>query len=741
MKLGNNKTIWLTYLFFGLLLSLVLVISLHLLIFYEKNYFLITIPVLFLTFVLATVINKFSKLKLFHINSIKSLSHTIAEASKAAQIGFWEYNSSTKKIYLSEEGYNILGIEKSNQKLSLKQLLSYIAKEDLKYLIRKLKVSIKKNKKFFITIKIITEKKEIKYVEVRGKHFLSRSNLLNKSVGSIYDITTKYYSEKKFQDLLANASDGIHILDLQGNVIECSHSFAKTLGYSYEEAKKLNVADWDAMIPKIKLLKAIAELIKSPRAFETKHKLKDGSIIDVQINAKGILLDGKQYLYASQRDITALKKAEEKLSRLALYDVVTGVANRVNFLTELPKSIARAKRNNTIIAVFFIDLDNFKLINDKYGHHIGDLLLKAIAKRLSKAFRSEDRLARIGGDEFAAIAENINSIDEVKQVAKRCIDVTSRAFNILDASFNQYFSIGISLFPDSAQTADKLLQCADTAMYRAKEEGKNSMAFYHKELDTRIRRNNQIENALRQAIARNELSLEYQPQYSDLNEIFGIEALLRWNNHDITNLTPDEFIPIAEKSRSIIIIGQWAISKAFDDWELLNEKYRNIELQLSINISSVQLYHPSFVSELKELISRKKFNPSLLTLEITETHLIEDIEQANKILLKFSKHGIKIALDDFGTGYSSLNYLANLPISYLKIDKGFVLNSDRTSNQVIIKLIISLAKNLNTECIAEGVETIDQLNFLREVGCNKYQGFYFSKPKSIDKIDLNNLSR
>ncbi|MDC0535303.1 bifunctional diguanylate cyclase/phosphodiesterase [Francisellaceae bacterium] len=373
-------------------------------------------------------------------------------------------------------------------------------------------------------------------------------------------------------------------------------------------------------------------------------------------------------------------------------------------------------------------------MNDRYGHHSGDVLLKLVVERLLTVFRKEDRLARIGGDEFAAIIENIHSIDEIRLVAQRCIKAVAKEFNVLGNTLTQYISVGVSIYPDSADKADKLLQCADTAMYRAKEKGKNNLAFFREELDQKMQRNSLIENALRQATVNNEFHLLYQPQYNAKQEIFGVEALLRWDNENIKNSNPDEFIPIAEKTREIIGIGLWVISQALSDMSVLNKKYPLLDIQLSVNISSVQLFNPGFIDHLLSLLSKNGFNPKHLTLEITETHLMEDIIRAKDALLELSKFGIKVALDDFGTGHSSLNYLANLPISYLKIDKGFVLNSDKNNNHIIMKSIIDLANNLEAGCIAEGVETVEQYKYLIKNGCDMFQGFYFSKPITVNNL-------
>ncbi|MED7789659.1 EAL domain-containing protein [Francisella sp. 19X1-34] len=432
-------------------------------------------------------------------------------------------------------------------------------------------------------------------------------------------------------------------------------------------------------------------------------------------------------------DITPIKQAEFKLDKMARYDVMTGIANREFFLTQLNKAITRAKRSKNQLALFFLDLDNFKQINDTYGHAYGDILLQEIVLRLKEVLRQEDFIGRIGGDEFAIVIEDVSSLEEVRSIASRALEVINYPFDIKNNEIHQSFSLGISIYPDTALNVDDLLQFADTAMYRAKEKGKNNFVFFQDDLDKKMQRNNKIEYALRRPVGENNFSLLYQPQYDNQQNITGIEALIRWQHPEIHDLTPDEFIPIAEKTRRIVDIGYWVLDKSIQDFLSLPYDLRE-SITLSINFSGIQLVDPCILTKTKQILDKHSIQADKLIFEVTETHLMNQIDKAAININKLNELGIVFSLDDFGTGYSSLNYLAKLPIDYLKIDKEFVAQIDDESNQTIIKTMISLGKSLGMSVVAEGVEKLSQLQYLASIDCDKYQGYYFSKPMTIAHI-------
>lgn len=432
-------------------------------------------------------------------------------------------------------------------------------------------------------------------------------------------------------------------------------------------------------------------------------------------------------------DITPIKQAELKLDKMAKFDPITGVCNREYFLLELKNLVLCSKRQNTPLALFFIDLDNFKQANDTFGHAFGDSLLENVVLRLKNVLREEDMIGRIGGDEFAIAIPHANTIEEIRTVASRCINCANAPFMINNREVFQSFSLGVSIYPDTADNVDHLLQYADTAMYRAKEKGKNNFVFFQDDLDRKMQRQNNIEFALRKPVEENNFKLVYQPQYDHAQKITGFEALIRWESEELGNPTPDEFIPIAEKTMRILDIGSWVLEKSIQDFLSLPETVQK-STTLSINFSGLQLANKNIVSKTKNIIQNYKIDTSKLIFEITETHLMNNIDEALKNMVKLHDLGICFSLDDFGTGYSSLSYLAKLPISYLKIDKTFVDSLEDTVSKTIIKSMITLAQSFDMDCVAEGVEKLDQFEYLDSIECSKFQGYYFSKPISLGEL-------
>ncbi|MCF6768176.1 diguanylate cyclase [Thiotrichales bacterium 19S11-10] len=437
------------------------------------EYFIIMTQVFFLSVFFAFIIIKFFSRKLLNLDRLDSLNSTLNQATKIAQIGFWEYDAKTTKIFWSEGIYKLLEVDDKSIEMTLDSFLYYVHKDDRAAVLEEFETSIDKKRDYFISHKVITEKGNIKYVEERGKHLFDGSGNLIKSIGSIYDITERYYSEKKFRNLLEYASDGIHILDQKGNVVMCSQSFADNLGYTYEEAKKLNVSDWDASIPKDQLVPTIAHLIKKPAAFETTHQRKDGSIINVQINAKGIDLDGKKYLYASQRDTTEFHRLNKKLEALSLTDELTQLQNRKAYNAKIYELLVNYKRYQTIFCIIMFDVDYFKKINDEYGHDTGDSVLKKIAKNTQSNLRESDYVFRIGGEEFIILLSN-TVLENAIAVAEK---LRAAIYNkVIIAEKHVAISLGVTEV-QQADSVDTIFQRVDGLLYKSKKNGRNQTSW------------------------------------------------------------------------------------------------------------------------------------------------------------------------------------------------------------------------------------------------------------------------
>lgn len=428
----------------------------------------------------------------------------------------------------------------------------------------------------------------------------------------------------------------------------------------------------------------------------------------------------------------------QNLMDIVLKDQLTSLGNRYFFYQKVSKSISIASKSNRMLAVFYIDLDNFKDINDAHGTAVGDLLIKEISRRLKSISRGGDTLARLGGDDFALLVENINNSSNLSLIAERYLKSFSFPFKIKNKSINISISLGIALYPKYAKNTDELMRRADTALHKAKMLGKNKYAFYSDILHKQSLRRSQIDTALQLAIERSEFRLHYQPQVDcNNNKVVGVEALIRWENEELENPSPLEFIPVAESSNYIFKLSQWVLEQALNDLSIIQEKFNQPNFKMSINLSGKEFFNEKFMSDKLSIIDRYSSLTNNLIFEVTETALIKDISHAQKQLKQLADKGIKIALDDFGTGYSSLKYLKQLPISIVKIDGSFIREIEiEASNMEIIKAITNLSKALNFNLVGEGVETFEQLQFMQKNGCSVIQGYYFARPMELKKLML-----
>lgn len=448
------------------------------------------------------------------------------------------------------------------------------------------------------------------------------------------------------------------------------------------------------------------------------------------------------------REITDRKRAEERVHRLAYFDTLTGLPNRQLFQQQLAVAIKRAKEKDLKVAALYVDLDNFKRINDTLGHSFGDVVLKTIARRLDECIRADDcimrpdfdeenvRLARLGGDEFVAILQDIECEADVAAVADRIRSELTRPVKHLGHEFVVTSSIGVSLYPDDGGDIDTLMKNADVAMYQAKDAGRNSVRFYSGTMSLRSLERLQLENSLRYALQRNELSLHYQPQIDlKTKRMIGVEALLRWEHPVHGSVSPSRFIPLAEECGLITPLGEWVLAAACHQTKAWHDKYER-ELDIAVNLSSQQFFSSDVASVVLKTIYEAGLTPKSMHLELTETILMNDVEETIITLNKLRDAGVSLAMDDFGKGYSSLSYLKRLPLDTLKIDKSFVIDLENNRDDAAIcAAIISMAHNLDLKVIAEGVETREQLQYLEEHGCDQVQGYLISKPLSAEDLE------
>jgi diguanylate cyclase (GGDEF)-like protein len=433
------------------------------------------------------------------------------------------------------------------------------------------------------------------------------------------------------------------------------------------------------------------------------------------------------------RDLSDQKRFEAQLAHQAAHDSLTGLPNRIMLTDRMDRARARVRRHGRMFATLFIDLDRFKSVNDTLGHTAGDQLLVEASERINRAVRETDTVARLGGDEFVVLCDDIEGIHQATDCADRIITALRLPFRLDDGDAHLSASIGIAFCTDAADTPDAILANADIAMYRAKNDGRNCYALFDREMQEWLTAEVELEAALRQAVARNELRLFCQPFIAaDTGEIRGFEALIRWERPGFGLVLPDAFIPAAEETGLIVDIGAWVVEEACRhaaEWE---ERWPAQRFGISVNLSSRQLLSGEIFDVVSGALARTGLDPAILTLELTESTLVDDAAHAEVLLRRLRELGLNLALDDFGTGYSSLTYLRTFPIGVLKIDKSFVrsIGTER-EDAAIVAAIVALARNLHMSVVAEGVETHEQLAVLHQLGCPFMQGYLFSRPRPI----------
>lgn len=542
---------------------------------------------------------------------------------------------------------------------------------------------------------------------------------------------------KQIELILATASDGIHVHDAKGNLILFSDSFAQMLGYTRDETAKLTIYDWDKHFDPKKITDTMESIRDKTIKFETKHLRKNGTEFDVEIHAKGIMINGNHYIFASARDITHQKENQNRLleeknrfDHLAHHDPLTGLPNRLSLIEKMEDKISHYGEHP--FALMFLDLDGFKEINDSFGHRFGDQLLILFSQLLRNLLPDDTFIVRTGGDEFVILLMCKEKKDQIQQLMQHLIHKLNDPFNIDLIDVYITASIGIAIYPQDGSNHEELLQKADAAMYNAKNIGKNTYSFYNTQFTEKALQRTTLSTQLKKAIQNNELELYFQPQVDvDTGNIIGAEALMRWMTSN-GMIPPSVFIPIAEESGLILEVGKFALMQGCSTAvSLSNEEM--LHGRIAINVSARQLAHLDFLATLDDVIKLTQCNPQYIELEITESSILENPEKMIALLSVIKSKGFNISIDDFGTGYSSLSYLKNLPIDKLKIDQSFIRNiTHEHKNQTIVKTIISLAKGLGMSVLAEGVETEDEMQFLRNNGIDSIQGYYYHKPMKID---------
>jgi diguanylate cyclase (GGDEF)-like protein/PAS domain S-box-containing protein len=533
------------------------------------------------------------------------------------------------------------------------------------------------------------------------------------------------------ETLFERASDGFLVCGTDGKVLSCNPAAAQLIGDDVEAIEGLHVSTLFAQGKSDKRF--------SLHAGAAKLRARDGSSRPVQLHLTEYTASGTLHVLVRVRDASERHEAHERLKQLANYDSLTGLPNRLLFRDRLAQAMARAKRQGRSMALMFLDLDRFKLVNDELGHEAGDLLLRHVAKTLTGCLREADSVARddaalhtlsrLGGDEFTLIVENVGSAEDAAHVARRMLEALAEPFVIGEEELVVTASIGISMYPTDDVDIDTLIRHTDMAMYRSKSLGRATYSFFSEDLTAAVTARVSLEGSLRRAVEREEFMLHFQPK-ADLRsgKVTGVEALVRWHRPGHGLVPPDRFVSVLEDTGLILPVGAWVIRAACEQlaaWDRLGLP----PLRLAVNLSARQFRHLYLASLVEDSLRQNAIDPQRLEIELTESLLMEDNDSTRAMLESFRRLGVRLAIDDFGTGHSSLSYIRRFAIDTLKIDRSFVQSlPDNSEDTAICSAVIALGRNMKMCVVAEGVETLEQAQVLRELGCDEVQGYWISRP-------------
>lgn len=536
-----------------------------------------------------------------------------------------------------------------------------------------------------------------------------------------------------------NTIDAVLITDINGKIVRVNSAFSKLTGYDTAELLGSNPRILKSEYHNKDFYKDLWKSILNEGFWkgEIWNRKKDGQVFIAKESISTVKSNNGtvKYIIAIMHDITQQKNYESEIKNLAHYDLLTGLPNRALFYDRFEQSIERNKRNDEKMALLFIDLDGFKTVNDTKGHPVGDKLITQVGHRLKNIFRQSDTVARIGGDEFTIIIENYSNINDLLTSVNKVLSEVSKEIIIEDHNIFISASIGISTYPQDGKDVDTLIKHSDTAMYKAKEKGKNQYSFYEIKMTQEAEEKSLLEMQIKNAIKNSEFVVYYQPKVNvNSGKIEYMEALVRWNNKELGIIPPDKFIPLAEELNIIDKIDMYVLKQACLDTKKLIENGHN--LKVAVNFSGYNITKNNCLGEIVRILKETNFEATNLELEITETYFINFDEKCLNTMNKIRDLGIGLTIDDFGTGYSSLNILKTLPVEVLKIDKSFISTlEDNTSDYLMVKSIIEMAHSLDLEVVAEGVEKIYQYNFLQEHKCDIIQGYYISRPVCFEEFE------
>lgn len=677
------------------------------------------------------------------LEKLQKSERNLSEAQRISKLGSWELDVATGELYWSDEVYNIFGLDKDVHKNTYEAFLGSIHPEDRNSVDRAFTESIETRKPYLIQHRLKPQDGMVKYVLESGETTYTSDGPV-KTMGTVQDITAKVESELQLK-LLSQALDqspvSVIITDINANVVYVNDGFETISGYSREEILGQNPRVLSSGLTAGNTYDLMWQALTAGNVYvcEIQNRRKNGDVFWEAAHFAAVADEAGEIVnyIAVKEDITQKKLQEEKIVYQANYDPVTELPNRFLCLDRLDHMLGEARRNREKVALLFFDLDDFKKVNDTLGHDVGDVLLQQVAQRVKQSLREGDTIGRLGGDEFLVMFGGVHQLEDVSPLVEKILHAMRAPFIVERRELIVTASIGVSIYPDDATPGadtSELLRKSDAAMYHSKASGRNTYTFYKESMNEKVSRRLELEEQMHGALQRQEFTLRYQPKI-DLksNRMMGVEALIRWNNPVLGSVSPQEFIALAEQTGFIEPIGRFVIESALEkmaDWRRYDPDFN-----MAINLSPRQFRDPDLVRVIRERLTQYGLNPSAVELEITEGVLISGHEYVGDVLDSLNQLNVSIAMDDFGTGYSSLSYLRSYPFNILKIDRSFV--SDIAVDQLdreLINAAVAMAHGLHLKVVAEGVETREQMEYLREINCDFAQGFYFSKPVMADEI-------
>ncbi len=680
---------------------------------------------------------------------LRQSEEALRHSQAITHIGNFVWEIEENLTHWSEELYRIVDRSPDEFIPSYEGYLGCIHPEDREHFRGLTSSVLEQREPYSGEYRIVRPDGSVRHIFEKGQLYRDEAGKALRLVGVIHDITETKLRDLELeaqsntlQSILDNAPIGIWYQNADGRLLFVNQAFCSAVGISEETF--LSVPHYAELYPPeiaASCMRTDAEAMAEDGAHTSFEKIpfSDGKVHDLEIiKARQVNEQGNiSGLIGLSMDVTEKLQAEERLRQQAFYDELTGLANRSYLLDQLDKELAAARRHDHYSALLFFDLDNFKIINDTLGHSTGDRLLQETSTRLKQLTRVEDTIARLGGDEFVIIASALSSDEEAaaqqaRQLAEKLRESLSLPYMLEGHEHHLTLSIGINLFPVGEQSIDDLLKQADTAMYRAKESGRDAISFFQPSMQQATEERFRLQADMRQALALGEFELHYQPQLNEDGRVLGAETLLRWKHPERGFVSPANFIPLAEESGLILDIGDWVLREACA--QMRRWRDQGLELDtLAINVSPRQFQQKGFVKRVEQIMADSGVDPAHLELELTEGIFVNNIDEVSSKMERLRALGLRFSIDDFGTGYSSLAYLKRLPLDRLKIDQSFVRDITRDDTSALnVEAILALARHLTLEVIAEGVEEEAERRFLLEKGCDNYQGYLFSRPLALE---------